>query len=333
MYQLLGICLALAGLLIFNAFASLLAALLWRALEARAQFWPARVRAQLLFTLRVFPVVAAGVCVLALLLPAYIVYEPRHEAEAVSVKLGALAAISAAGLLLAVWRGLAAWLVTRRLINDWLVNSEQVHLAGVPVPAYRVRHSFPVIAVVGALQPKLFIADHLFDRLRPDELSATIAHECGHLAARDSLKRTLVRACRDALSIVPCGRILDRAWAEAAEAAADEHAACAGGLVALDLAAALVKIARLAPPGVRPAIPAGASLIGENVSGIKQRVQRLTQLAVADSLPEESGLKAVSASLRLSFGALLIVALAPVVNPPWLAFVHHLIEATVSILQ
>ena len=90
-----------------------------------------------------------------------------------------------------------------------------------------------------------------------------------------------MRACRDVLVMIPSGRLLDRAWLEASEAAADEYAAGRGRRVALDLASALVKIARLIPAGMKPAMPAGAFLVSaqEEVSGIKARVRRLMQLA------------------------------------------------------
>ncbi len=333
MYELLGICLALAALLTLNTLASLLAALLWRALQARARSWPAEARARTLFALRVFPGAMALVCVLALLVPAYIAHEPRHDAEAVSVKLGMIAAISAAGLALAVWRGLAGWLVTRRLVKDWMRNAEPIKLDGVSIPAFRLRHRFPVIAVVGAFRPRLFIADYLFDSLSRDELSAAIAHEGGHLAARDNLKRALLRVCRNALIIAPCGRSLDRAWAEAAELAADEHAARNGGSAALDLAAALIKIARLVPSGAKPAMPAGALLIGEDTGGIGYRALRLAQLAGADGLLEEARPAVASASLWISFGALLAAVAALAAHPRSLVAIHHLIEVAVSTLQ
>jgi len=80
-----------------------------------------------------------------------------------------------------------------------------------------------VIAVVGSIRPRLFVAGQVLDSLTDEEMLAAIAHECGHLAA-DNFKRVLLRACRDMLTIVPCGRSLDRAWAENAEAAADESA-------------------------------------------------------------------------------------------------------------
>ena len=332
MYELLGISLALAALLTLNTVASLFAAMLWRALRSRAGRWSARVRAQLLFALRVFPSISAVICVIVLLVPAYIANEPRDRVEAVSWKLGFLAAISAVGLSLAIWRGVAAWMITRRLITSWLENAEPIHAHGIAIPAYRFRHHFPVIAVVGAIRPRLFIADYLFDSLSQEELAAAIAHECGHLKAHDNLKRAILRACRDALSIVPCGRSLDRAWSEASEAAADEYAARAGALAALDLATALVKIARLVPQGIKRAIPAGALLIGEDSSGITYRVKRLTEIA-AQAKPEEARLTAGRVLLWLSLSFWLTAGFLLFLAPNLLASVHQLIEAAVSTLQ
>ncbi|MGH9850993.1 MAG: M56 family metallopeptidase [Blastocatellia bacterium] len=333
MFVLLGICLALIGLLTINAFASSLAVLLWRALQPRAQRWTARARAQTLFALRIFPGAVAIVCVAALLLPAYIAHEPRQNADEFSFKLGALAAISAAGLLLAAWRGVAAWVATRRLVNNWLRNAEPIKLNQAPVSAYRLRHPFPVVAVVGAFRPRLFVADQLFDQLSQAELAAVIAHECGHLAARDNLKQALLRACRDALTIAPCGRGLDRAWAQNSEAAADEYAARSDGEGAINLASALVKIARLAPAGVKLAIPAGALLIGEGASGIAQRVSKLTQLATTGYQPEKMTSFALRTIFWLSGGALLTAAWLTTTDPHSLVAVHNLIEVVVSALQ
>jgi len=332
MYELLGICLALAALLTFNAPASLLFALLWRALGSRGQLWPAAARARLLFALRIIPAAAAALCVLALLLPAYIAYEPKHNAEPVSLKLGVLAAISAAGLLLAAWRGLAAWMATRRLLKDWLLNADRIEMTDVSIPVHRLRHRFPVVAVIGAFRPRLFIADYLLDSLSREELAAAIAHECGHITSRDNLKRTLLRICRDALTIVPCGRALDRDWAEAAEAAADEYASRKDGPAALDLAAALVKIARLIPPGTKPAMPAGALLIGENAGGIMDRVTRLTEMASAGN-PTASRASAITGVLWFLFVSSVTAMLLVALQPDWLVAIHLLIEAAVSMLK
>ncbi len=331
MFELLGICLALATLLATGAVAALLTSALWRVFRARAEDWPAEARARLLFALRVFPSIIAAVCVGALLAPSYIAYEPRRGVEPVSLKLSVLAAISAAGLALALWRGFAAWIATRRLIKDWLRVAEPVRFDQIRVPAYRLRHQFPVIAIVGVIRPKLFIADHLFQSLTREEMDAAIAHESGHLAARDNLKRALLRACRDALAIVPSGASLDRAWAEASEASADEHAARGGGNVALDLASTLVKIARLVPKGVKPAMPAGALLIGDDAGGIAQRVRRLTQLATLDNLSPDG--RTFKTWPWICFAAILTSAILLATDPSTLLAIHNVIEIAVSKLQ
>ncbi|MGH9768546.1 MAG: M48 family metalloprotease [Blastocatellia bacterium] len=336
MFETLGICLALAALLTLNAFTSLLTSALWRAFRERAERWPAAARARLLFALRVFPAMIAVVCVGALILPAYIAHEPRREVEPVSLKLAVLAAVSAAGLLLAFWRGVAAWIATRRLINDWLGGAEPIQaewLDQIPIPAYRLRHPFPIIAIAGVIHPKLFIADHLFQSLTREELTAAIAHERGHLAARDNLKRALLRVCRDTLAIAPSGERLDRAWAEASEAAADEHAAGSGPAVALDLASALVKIARLVPEGVKPVMPAGALLIGDDAGGIARRVRRLTQLATFDSAAPGQQKFGSRAWLWACFAAILTSAILMAANPSMLLAIHNVIEIAVSKLQ
>ncbi len=280
MFELLGISLLLASLLIFNSLASVATAGLWRLLGSATRSYSAMARARLLFSLRVVPALLSILVVMFLLVPSYLAYEPRHTNENVSFKLVILAFLSAVGLAMAIVRSIAAWRATARLTADWLLHSEQIRLAGIEIETFRIDHAFPVIAIVGVLHPRLFVASHVLEMLTPEEITASVAHENSHLSARDNLKRGLLRACRDALLIIPSGRSLDRAWSEAAEEAADETAARREHGVALDLASALVKIARNIPNGARPAMPAGVFLVGdEEASGIRIRVRRLMELA------------------------------------------------------
>src|SRR5262249_59472147 len=117
-------------------------------------------RADCLFAVRVFPLFSAFVFVGVLLFPAYIAHDPRRAVEPVSLKLGVLAVISAAGLLLALWRGVVAWVATSALVNDWLRGAEPVRVDQIPIPAYRLRPPFPLRAIVCVIRPKLFIAHH-----------------------------------------------------------------------------------------------------------------------------------------------------------------------------
>jgi hypothetical protein len=334
MYELLGISLVLAALLTINAFASLAAAAGWRLLKQPARKFSAGTRANVIFAMRVSPAALALTSVAAFLIPSFLTHEPYSTTEVVSKKLGALALISAFGVALALWRGVRSWWATRTLLQEWLAIAEPVQLALIDIPTFRIPHSFPIIAVVGAMTPRLFIAESVLLSLSEKELSAAIAHERGHLAARDNLKRTLLRACRDALMIVPCGRSLDRVWAETAECAADEHAAQKNPATALDLASALVKIAKMIPVGAHAAIPVAAFLVGnEEPRGVKARVGRLLEIATTG----ERGRVATPTSTRvLSVSCLSLILVCGVLaasNPQVLATVHSLIEHAVHILS
>src|SRR5207237_2304153 len=63
------------------------------------------------------------------------------------------------------------------------------------------------------------------------------------------------------------------------ESAADEYAAEISVDVALNLASALVKIARMVPVGARAQMPLAAFLVGEETRGIKARVRHLLNIA------------------------------------------------------
>ena len=336
MYTFLGITLVLAVLLTINATATLLATGFGRLSRPWLRRCSARTRAEILFVMRIGPPVLAIVAIAAFMIPSYIAYEPHETDEYVGWKLGVLATISAIGVALALWRGLRTWMATRSLLKEWLASSTPITLDAINVPAFILRHPFPLIAVVGALRPRLFIADHVLASLSEEELSAAIAHEYGHLAAGDNFKRSVMRVSRAALLIIPCGRSLDRAWSEASESAADEYAAQQSSLVALNLASALVRIARMIPQGQRQILPAAVSgflAANEDAPGVNARVKRLVELAAI-----EPHLLASNASL-VRFVPWLVLTVAVLVSvmiesrPQVLATVHYFVEHVVAVLS
>lgn len=332
MYEMLGICLALAALLAVNACASALAALVWGAMRSRASGMRADARARLLFTLRILPSALAAAFVFALVVPAYVLMEPTHTQEVVGLKLLLFAAASAAGVLLALWRVAGTWRATRRFEREWMSRAEPVSVEGTTTPAYKIRHRFPVIAVVGVLRPRLFIASQIFDELTPEELSAALAHERGHVAARDNLKRALLRASEDALLVAPLGRGLARTWRKDSEMAADEFAASESPGAALNLASAIVKISRMIPAGARPTLPAGAHLLGEDEAGLSKRVRNLLKLASAGVRGRARARRRplLAWSCRLSLAAAFLLA---VTQTEVLALTHTAIEHVVAYLR
>ena len=134
-------------------------------------------------------------------------------------------------------------------------------------PAYRVDSGFPVVAVVGVWQPELFVATHVADACTHGEIAIVAAHEHAHVAARDNLMRAAFAATP---FVGSAGNWLERAWAAAAEEAADLTARKGGSGVML--AAALVKVARLATP-VEPRPALGSALIGAGT--LEGRLRRL----------------------------------------------------------
>lgn len=334
MFELLGLSLLLAALLTFNSLASLVVAGLWRLAGPLTDGWTGASRARCLFALRILPSVLAFLVVALLLVPSYLAYEPRHSGENVSFKLALLAFFSAAGIAVSIYRGIATNRATVRLTADWLRQGKPVQIAGIDIEAYQIEHQFPLIAIIGFLRPRLFIASQVLAILTPEEINAAVAHENGHLSARDNLKRGLLQACRDALLIIPSGRSLDKAWSEASEEAADENAARQGNGVALDLASALVKIARMIPQGARPTMPAGVFLLGdEETKGVKSRVRRLLAFATHDWRPA-SRRDVFTRLLVWGPASMLLASLVVAATSPFLlSRVHYLIEHAVVALR
>ena len=333
MYVLLGTSLALATFFTLNVLATAVITGLWRIAEPLARRWSARTRAECLFALRVAAPLLSLLILVTLFVPAYVGYEPYGTSEVVSKKLAAFAIISIIGVGFALWRAFQSWVATRSLANQWLRAAVRTRLPLIDIPTYRIAHAFPIIAVVGTFRPRLFVAEQVLESLSEDELRAAIAHERGHLSARDNFKRALLRGCRDLLTIVPSGRSLDRAWSESVECAADEHAAQLSPDIALSLASALVRIARMVPVGVRTELPLATFLVGEETRGIKVRVRRLVEIAsVGRSNSGESGRvrKLMPAVLAI---ALCTLTIALATNPHVLLTVHSVIEDVVSFLS
>lgn len=334
MYELLGISLVLAALLTINTCASLAAAAGWRLLQRPLRNCSAGTRAEILFFMRVSPPALAIFSVIAFLAPSFLTYEPYSTTEVVSKKLAALAIVSATGIAFAFWRGIRSWMATRTLRRKWLAAAYQISLSGISIPTFRIPHSFPIIAVVGTISPRLFIAERVLHTLSESELAAAIAHECGHLAARDNFKRSLLRACRDALMIVPCGRSLDRAWAETAECAADEHAAEKSTATALNLASALVKIAKMIPAGAHAAVPLAAFLVGnEEIRGVRARVGRLLEIASTGRQRRMPNSRVPGILTATSLSLFVILGAMVAGNAQILVTVHSLIEHAVRVLS
>lgn len=277
MYFLLGICLTLALLLMINIGAATLSLVVWRLIAHRIDLLTASSRARIIFALRFGPVLAGIVAVCAFVVPAYLLHEPENSGEVVSIKLALMAIVSLIAVCIAICRCFKGTILTGQLAASWRKDAEEITIPGADVPVFRITHPFPVMAVVGIIRPRIFVAEQVLQSLSDEELRAAVAHEYGHLRARDNLKRTILRACRD-LVVFPLGTSLDRAWEENAEQAADEYAANSRWSASLNLASALVKLARIAPHHTGPAAFYGSYLNHGQTGDVTARVRRLLWL-------------------------------------------------------
>ena len=334
MYFLIGLSLLFAFLFSVNVIASIATTGIWHLLAKTASGWDVRTRVNFIFLLRVTPLAAAVLFIFAFILPSFVLFEPSAATgEAVGIKLTLIALVAAFGIAAALGRIFASWWRTRRLIGEWMRLSEPIAIEGVHVPAFRLRHPFPVIAVVGVIRPKMFVAEQILSELDDAELAAAIAHECGHLSTHDNFKRIAMRICGDLL-VFPLGKTLDSVWSETAESAADEYAADRGGRrSALNLASALIKVGRITPSEKAWVMPTGAFLLDAENASLALRVDRLLQIAdFSESTDHTINRLSTSAMWLIPVLASLILLLLAL-NGGLLSTIHLFSEALLAALQ
>ena len=205
-----------------------------------SQRYTARWSAHLLFALRVSPLVAAGVVTAIVTVPSFLLLEPRRIDEPV----GTVALVlSACGAALGAFGVLNVGVAARRAaraISLWTRAAQPVQTsAGFPI--LRIPCAAPAMVTAGIVRPRILLSDAAESVLTARELQAALDHEAAHVRQHDNLKKLLLR-----LLAFPGMGGLETAWVEASEMAADE-AAVSTPTEALDLAAALIKLSRLAP--------------------------------------------------------------------------------------
>jgi Zn-dependent protease with chaperone function len=267
--------------------------------------------------LRLLPAAVSIAFVGVLFVPSYWRYEPR-AVEDLDVTLSVVA-LAAFGLVAAAAiRGLTAWHRASRRARAWLRVACPIDIE-TAVPAYEVPIDAPMMALVGVIRPRLVVTRGVVDALTTDELRAAIAHEIGHVRARDNLKRLAMRAAPDILACTRTAAAIEARWASAAEHAAD-HAAGDDSKVRCALASALVKIARLTPLSTPIAEPISTLVDGGDIAS---RVQRL--------LDDDSPSRPLRLVPRLS-AALAIAAAFAAAYGPLLWLVHEATEVVVNTL-
>lgn len=279
---------------------------------------PAAARARILAAARLLPV-AAGAASALLVASVFYRYEPRDTAEVPGVLLMAFALTTvalaglAAGRVLKSWRASATCAKLLRQCGDlWARNDGQ--------RIWVIDSAYPVAAVTGLFRTRLLISTRIVRECTPRELDAVIRHETAHVRRRDNLVRAAMTCLPDPLVLLPAGRELAADWAAAAEEAADDEAAGPRAEARMELAAALVRVARMAegpPPRWMPAL---AFYEGTN---LENRVHRL--------LLDGPGVKAVS-TVRIAAAGVFAAAATLLAADGLSADLHNVMELAVRYL-
>jgi Zn-dependent protease with chaperone function len=266
--------------------------------------WSPLTRRRLFAAARVLPSAAALLFAALVVAPTYVLLEPRGGKEAVGPLLSGIGALALVLLLVAPVRALRAWRQTRRVESAWMRGAVGVAGPGGGPPVWRVPAGADGVWTSGLVRPRVFVGASVLEALTGPELEAALRHETAHARGRDNLVRLCLAAAPGALSILPLGRALERRWAQAAEALADQRAAGGEPGTAADLASALVKVARLRP---RAALFATTAL---DEGDVPSRVRALLDGGAAERGPRVAGL-GLAAALAVPLAALIAVGSDP----------------------
>lgn len=220
--------------------------------------------AAILFALRILPLFASVLITFALVVPSFRLLEPRRIADG----MGVMPLVLDIGALLLIaygcFRVIAAQTRTTRLVTRWLEGACPLQAQADSTVAFQSRRETPPLTLVGVYNPRVLVSESTVALLSQDELRVAFKHELEHKKSHDNLKKLIIRFCP-----FPGMAKLENAWSQAAELAADD-AAVSNQRDAVDLAAALVKLSRLAPVEVAPACS-----MGFVAGSLSERVARL----------------------------------------------------------
>jgi beta-lactamase regulating signal transducer with metallopeptidase domain len=135
------------------------------------------------------------------------------------------------------------------------------------VAVLRISAAAPALTAAGILRPSVWLSGAAEFVLTERELQTALRHEVVHVRRRDNLRKLVLR-----FVAFPGMAELESAWREASEMAADD-AAVSSATEALDLAAAVIKLSRLAP--LEAPAELTTALVHSPAECVNARVERL----------------------------------------------------------
>lgn len=260
-----AVLLGLAWFAALNVAASMLSWIAARAImSTRAADRPAT-----LLAVRLLPSALSILFVLAVFVPAHWRFEPVDARDSI-------------GLLLKVMAALGAWLLLRFVVRavavsqaEWRLHAWFAAAGERRGPAIHVVDGLAGLTLAGLVRPLILVGAAARQQLTPAELDVALAHERAHERAFDNVKRFLMFSAPDLFGLTRTGRQIEERWREGAELVADARAVNGDRTLAVHLASALVKVARLErPTSPSPVVsPVWSTLYEEAL--LEMRVRRL----------------------------------------------------------
>jgi len=227
--------------------------------------------ADLLLALRMLPLVMAVGVTLILAVPSFLELEPRAVREPLG-GMPLVLSICGIGVILAgIWNAAAALTRASRVIAQWSREGSVISLTAVGSKgSVSVRQSsgpVPPLTTAGIVRPTVWLSRGAEFVLTQRELQGALRHEEAHVRRRDNLRKLMLRVVA-----FPGMAALEFAWRETSEMAADD-AAVSSVSEALDLAAAVIKLSRLA--SLQPSAELTTALVHSPAESVNTRVERL----------------------------------------------------------
>jgi beta-lactamase regulating signal transducer with metallopeptidase domain len=302
MFALRGIAVSFSIFVLLYCALSLVVCSVWRKVLGYSQRDSARPCADLLFTLRVTPFVVAMASTLALAVPSFVLLEPRSVNEPMGAVPVALGLSGLAVVLAGIWKAASALLRASRTVARWSNEARVIPISPTdsknPISVVRISAAAPPLTAAGILRSSVWLSRAAQFALTERELQSALRHEVVHVRRRDNLRKLVLR-----LVAFPGMAELESAWREATEMVADD-AAVSSAAEALDLAAAVIKLSRLAPLEVPAELT--TALVHSPAESVNARVERL----IAWTEPRPAPAKGYSLGYALCATVAVVVTLA-----------------------
>lgn len=271
MFALRGMAVSFSIFALVYAALSLIVIVTWRRVWQYGQLHSARRCADFLLAARMMPFVAATLLTLALAVPSFLLLEPRVVNESMSVVPVALGFCGLSVLLAGMWKGAMALTQAAQTVARWSREASQfasnASTCEGSIAVRRISESAPPLTAAGIFRPSVWLSKAAEFVLSERELQSALRHEVAHVRRRDNLRKLILR-----LVAFPGMTPLESAWREATEMAADD-AAVTSASEALDLAAAVIKLSRLA--SIEAPAELTTALVHSPASSLNARVERL----------------------------------------------------------